>query len=205
MQYARGPGETRNDAYPHKKMEVLMKKWNWQYRWVTVATLVAVPLMVGGSSIACGGVDVDGGGDGGSGAGSSNAACVIGGCSSQLCVEAGGNGGVSTCEWREEYACYQQHGVCERGADNQCGWRATQELQDCVTAANNPMMTRTPASGACIRNSSDACTTDADCATGGCGGELCEGVGKGGVTTCECTAPQGVSCGCVNGTCSWWQ
>lgn len=175
-----------------------MKKWNWKHQVATMAALAFGTLMMGTSSVACGGVNVDGGGN-------NDAECVVGGCSGQLCVEAGGNDGVSTCEWREEYACYQQHGVCERGADNQCGWRATQALQDCVTAANNPMMTRTPASGACIRNSTDACSADADCATGGCGGELCEGKGNGGATTCECTAPQGVSCGCVNGTCSWWQ
>ena len=129
--------------------------------------------------------------------------CVVGGCSGQLCLEPG-NEIVTTCEWREEYACYQQHGTCERGVDNQCGWRATQELQDCIDAANNPS-TRTPVSDQCIRNATDACTSDADCKAGGCGGELCEGINNNGASDCNCTAPQGISCGCVNGTCSWWQ
>jgi eight-cysteine-cluster-containing protein len=80
-------------------------------------------------------------------------------------------------------------------------------LQDCIAAASNPnpMPIRTPVLGPCIRNQPDACTSDADCTTGGCGGEVCHGVGNDVTSTCDCTAPQGISCGCVNGSCSWWQ
>jgi hypothetical protein len=64
---------------------------------------------------------------------------------------------------------------------------------------------RKPASGMCIKNSNDSCSTDADCVAGGCGGELCYNpTFGGGASTCECTQPTGVSCGCVNGKCNWW-
>jgi len=56
--------------------------------------------------------------------------CVIAGCSSQLCVEEG-DPGMSTCEYRSEYACYQG-AVCERQASGQCGWTETPELIACL-------------------------------------------------------------------------
>jgi hypothetical protein len=174
-----------------------MKNMNWSQHFTMFVALLSVPVLAGIPLMACGGALVDGGGDDAD-------ACVVGGCSGQLCVEPGPDG-ASTCEWREEYACFKDHGVCERGADNKCGWRQTQALQDCITAANNPSGTRTPVSGQCIRNSPDTCTTDADCTTGGCGGEVCHGVANPANSTCDCTAPQGISCGCVEGKCSWWQ
>ncbi|MEZ4226594.1 MAG: hypothetical protein R3B13_36945 [Polyangiaceae bacterium] len=66
--------------------------------------------------------------------------------------------------------------------------------------------TRTPASGQCVKNSNDACSTDADCLGGGCGGELCYNPALGsGISTCECTAPMNVKgCGCVAGKCTWY-
>jgi len=65
---------------------------------------------------------------------------------------------------------------------------------------------RTPASGRCVRSSGETCNTDADCTTGGCGGELCYNPSSGGgISTCECTAPVGPSCGCVAGSCSWYE
>lgn len=56
--------------------------------------------------------------------------CKIGGCSSQLCVDIN-DSGMSTCEWREEYACYRG-GICERQANGQCGWTMTDELRSCL-------------------------------------------------------------------------
>ena len=65
---------------------------------------------------------------------------------------------------------------------------------------------RTPVSGGCARSTGDACSSDSDCLVGGCGGELCYGAASGeGITTCDCTAPEGLSCGCVDGACTWWQ
>lgn len=63
------------------------------------------------------------------------AACVAGGCSHQLCVEEGGPGGITTCEFRAEYACYQS-ATCARQPDGACGWNPTPELDACL--ANPP-------------------------------------------------------------------
>lgn len=124
------------------------------------------------------------------------APCVVTGCSGQLCEE---EDTPSTCEWTDAYACYQDLGICERDANGACGWRQTPELVECL---ENP---RTPATGQCVRNSGDACSSDADCTAGGCGGELCFNPAVGdGVSTCDCTTPAAVSCGCVNGQCTWW-
>jgi hypothetical protein len=171
-----------------------MKTISWHHRFVMIVSLLAMPILTGAEATGCSGGEVTSGGDD----------CVVGGCSGQSCIEPDDDR-VTTCEWREEYACYKQHGICERNASDACGWRPSQALQDCIAEAQNTMANRTPVSGACIRNTTDACSTDADCKSGGCGGELCHGVANGGISTCDCTAPQGVACGCVNGTCSWWQ
>jgi eight-cysteine-cluster-containing protein len=65
---------------------------------------------------------------------------------------------------------------------------------------------RTPASGACVKNSNDECTKDSDCTGGGCGGELCYNPDvSSGISTCECTEPTAVTgCGCVNNKCTWY-
>jgi hypothetical protein len=55
-------------------------------------------------------------------------ACFVGGCSSQICSD--NPDMMSTCEWREEYACYQS-ATCERQADGICGWTQTESLQAC--------------------------------------------------------------------------
>ncbi|MCC7260071.1 MAG: hypothetical protein IT567_03475 [Alphaproteobacteria bacterium] len=62
------------------------------------------------------------------------ATCVVGGCSGQLCVSDNpeGAGGISTCEWREEYGCYKAHGECTEQPDGQCGWTQTPALQSCL-------------------------------------------------------------------------
>lgn len=61
--------------------------------------------------------------------------CVVGGCSAQLCGEASDmEGMVTTCEYRDEYACYQT-ARCERQASGQCGWTETSELNQCLANA----------------------------------------------------------------------
>jgi hypothetical protein len=63
------------------------------------------------------------------------AACVKGGCGSQLCVEEGEQV-ASTCEWTEEYGCYQQYGTCEKLLKSgKCGWRETKKLRECLQKA----------------------------------------------------------------------
>lgn len=61
--------------------------------------------------------------------------CVIGGCSNQLCYDSSSGSGVSTCEWRDAYACYTS-ARCERQSTGLCGWTQTQELTNCL--ANPP-------------------------------------------------------------------
>ncbi len=61
-------------------------------------------------------------------------ACVIGGCSGQVCGEAAAEDGmVTTCEYRAEYACYKE-AVCERQATGVCGWTETPTLRACLNA-----------------------------------------------------------------------
>ncbi len=55
--------------------------------------------------------------------------CHVGGCSSQICSEQ--EGAISTCEWREEYACYAD-ATCELQPDGECGWTPTAELETCL-------------------------------------------------------------------------
>jgi hypothetical protein len=57
------------------------------------------------------------------------ASCFVGGCSGQVCSDQ--EGVISTCEWREEYACYQT-ATCERQPDGLCGWTPTPELNACL-------------------------------------------------------------------------
>lgn len=56
-------------------------------------------------------------------------ACYKTGCSSQICSDQPGL--ASTCEFKEEYACYQT-ASCERQASGQCGWTQTPDLLACL-------------------------------------------------------------------------
>ncbi|MEX2052308.1 MAG: hypothetical protein WD991_01255 [Candidatus Paceibacterota bacterium] len=59
--------------------------------------------------------------------------CYVGGCSSQICSDQ--PGAISTCEYREEYACYQS-AKCERQSSGQCGWTPSATLNACLSASN---------------------------------------------------------------------
>ncbi len=61
------------------------------------------------------------------------AGCAVGGCSSQLCVDASRGDVASTCEYSEVYACYQT-ARCEKQTSGQCGWTQTTELSQCVVS-----------------------------------------------------------------------
>lgn len=87
------------------------------------------------------------------------------------------------------------------GADCDAAYSTLSECQQ-ATSSCEPRKT---VSGQCIRNYGGGCTTDADCTTGGCGGEVCLAKGMDDVSTCECGPPQGIGCGCVDGTCSWFE
>jgi hypothetical protein len=64
--------------------------------------------------------------------GGAAAPCKKTGCSGIVCAE---EDVVSTCEFKPEYACYQQ-ATCERQPDGACGWTKTAELDACL--ANPP-------------------------------------------------------------------
>jgi hypothetical protein len=55
--------------------------------------------------------------------------CYVGGCSGQVCSDR--EGVITTCEWRDEYACYDS-ATCERQPDGLCGWTPTPELEACL-------------------------------------------------------------------------
>jgi hypothetical protein len=57
--------------------------------------------------------------------------CFVGGCGRSICSDRPDQ--VSTCEWKPEYACYQD-AVCERQPSGVCGWTMTDELQACLAA-----------------------------------------------------------------------
>jgi hypothetical protein len=61
--------------------------------------------------------------------------CVVGGCSSQLCVEEGVEV-VTTCEWTAKYSCYQA-ATCERQVTGACGWTDTPALRQCLADREN--------------------------------------------------------------------
>jgi hypothetical protein len=67
--------------------------------------------------------------------------CTTGGCSGQLCGEAGVMRDITTtCEYRKEYACYKS-AVCERQATGECGWTETAELTQCLTDLEDTQVT----------------------------------------------------------------
>ena len=62
--------------------------------------------------------------------------CFVAGCSGELCTDDPGM--ASTCEWRPEYACFKQYGLCGRpgtGSESACGWMASDRLAACVAKA----------------------------------------------------------------------
>lgn len=56
--------------------------------------------------------------------------CVVGGCSSQLCVPEGSDP-ISTCEWKDEYECYKS-AICREQFFGRCGWVQNSTLKQCI-------------------------------------------------------------------------
>jgi eight-cysteine-cluster-containing protein len=54
--------------------------------------------------------------------------CMVTGCSGQVCAN---QPVYTTCEWRDEYACYDD-AICTVQANGQCGWTQTPELLACL-------------------------------------------------------------------------
>jgi hypothetical protein len=61
--------------------------------------------------------------------------CVKAGCSNELCVDSANGPIASTCEYRPEYACYQQ-AACERQSNGQCGFTISDSVAQCIGSAN---------------------------------------------------------------------
>ena len=57
--------------------------------------------------------------------------CVKTGCSGTVCSDE--EGLMTTCEWRPEYACYQD-AECKRQDDGTCGWTQTETLTACLAS-----------------------------------------------------------------------
>jgi len=60
-----------------------------------------------------------------------NADCLAGGCSNHLCLPRDkAKTIITTCEWKEEYACYAQDScVCR---DNTCQWTGSEQFIECI-------------------------------------------------------------------------
>ena len=56
--------------------------------------------------------------------------CITGGCSGTICQSKDAEPIITTCMWKEEYACYKQ---IECGCVNgKCQWKETEEFRDCL-------------------------------------------------------------------------
>jgi len=58
--------------------------------------------------------------------------CYTGGCSGQICGDKSVQDIMTTCEWKEEYACYKEKTTCEVQSDGECGWTDSPEFQMCL-------------------------------------------------------------------------
>lgn len=66
----------------------------------------------------------------------SDADCMAGGCSGQLCHHVD-NALATTCEWLPEYACYEDEITTCGCIDGTCGWAQTEALDQCLDDAAN--------------------------------------------------------------------
>ncbi|HEY4055222.1 MAG TPA: DUF6748 domain-containing protein [Kofleriaceae bacterium] len=67
----------------------------------------------------------------------SDAACVVSGCSGEICAD---EGMVSSCIYKPQYACYHQPSIatCERQTNGKCGWTQSDELLACLGDPPDP-------------------------------------------------------------------
>ncbi|MFT7582060.1 MAG: hypothetical protein ACI9MR_003741, partial [Myxococcota bacterium] len=92
---------------------------------------------------------------------------------------------------KPEYACYGEHGTCERQSDGTCGWGEAEALTECLTDPTDacpavPCAQECPNGVATDANGCSTCeclpdTSAVDSCAGVCGGESADG-------TCFCDA-----------------
>jgi hypothetical protein len=154
--------------------------------------LAVLPILTGATSEGCGGGDVTVGTD-------EPGDCWTGtGCAVTVCAE--GPPQSVTCKLSQEKECIMWLGVCERDDEGECGWVQSPEMVACLADE------RMSVNDGCARSSFDECDSDADCTTGGCGGEVCHNPAvSDGASDCDCTAPTIYGCGCVRGNCTWFE
>ena len=58
--------------------------------------------------------------------------CLVGGCSGQLCYDPNTDSGISTCEFKPEYACYADANCGPYGPAGSCAWEQTDALTTCI-------------------------------------------------------------------------
>ncbi len=62
--------------------------------------------------------------------------CVLAGCSNQLCVDASlAKSMTTTCEYRPQYACYEQATCARNKKTQQCSWQMDAKLEACIQRA----------------------------------------------------------------------
>ncbi len=61
--------------------------------------------------------------------------CRATGCSGHICSD---QDVITTCEWRPEYACYQ-NARCEIQETGQCGWTMDDTLRQCLADVNQEL------------------------------------------------------------------
>lgn len=64
--------------------------------------------------------------------------CVRAGCSNQLCVSKDQANIATSCEYKAEYACYQQ-AICTVLETGKCGFVQDEELLQCLEEASKPL------------------------------------------------------------------
>jgi len=83
--------------------------------------------------------------------------CVTDGCSGQICRSKLDEPVMTTCEWREEYACYKKDGcLCQSG---QCAWNA--ETIACVNGSGGSGQATVPVSSPAVPPQGESETFDA--------------------------------------------
>ncbi len=120
--------------------------------------------------------------------------CKVGGCAGQLCLNASDEDIYSTCEWREEYACYK-NAVCELQSNGLCGWTQTDELASCLNKSTNlPNLSPTHAAES---EPPSAYPTPTDCSTQVVDGDIQSTCDQKPACTLQCASNQVLTQNCT--------